>query len=205
MVASLYNRNSLKNLIANTVKNIFIPITVGGGIRSVEDANEIFKSGADKIAVNTAAVKNPKLISDLVNKFGSQSVIISISAKKVSDKNWEVLVENGRQRTGLNVIDWVKKNISMGVGEILLTSIDQEGTRKGYDIELIRSVTDIASVPVIASGGMGKPSDLIEAITKGNVDALSMADILHYNRDTIQNIKKIALKNNIEVRSNDKK
>ena len=174
---------------------------MGGGIRSIKDAKEIFKSGADKIAINTGVVKKPQLLKDLANKFGSQSVVVSIEAKKISENEWEVLIDHGRERTGIKVLDWVKKTISMGAGEILLTSVDKEGTKKGFDIDLIKSVTGVASIPVIASGGMGKASDFISAVLEGKVDAVSMASILHYNIDTIQNIKLLAKTNNVKVRS----
>ena len=200
-VASLYGRNSLKDLISKAAKNVFIPITVAGGIRSVEDAKRILRNGADKIAVNTAAVNNPQLISDLVNKFGSSTVVISIEAKQISLNNWEVFTNNGREKTGIKVTDWVKKTSELGVGEILLTSIDKEGTRQGYDVNLVKSVTDLVNVPVIASGGMGKAEDLKDVVQKGNADAVSMADILHYNRSTLGEIRKIALKNKIKLRT----
>ena len=133
-VASLYGRNSLKDLVSKAAKDVFIPITVGGGIRSIETATDILRNGADKVAVNTAAVKNPKLINELVKKFGSQSIVISIEAKHTSDNKWEVFIENGRERTGLDVVKWVKQCESLGAGEILLTSIDKEGTGKVFDI-----------------------------------------------------------------------
>ena len=200
-VASLYGRNSLKELILKASKEVFIPITVGGGIRSTEDAKEILRNGADKIAVNTAAVRNPKLITDLVDKFGSSTVVISIEAKQISTNKWEVYIEGGREKTGIDVIDWVKKTMELGVGEILLTSVDREGTRKGYDIDLIKSVTNLATVPVIASGGMGKKEHLIDAVCKGNADAISMADILHYNRSSLKEIRKVAINNKIKTRN----
>ena len=199
-VASLYERNSLRHLISESVKNVFVPITVGGGIRSIEDAREILRSGADKIAMNTAAVKNPKLISDLVNTFGSSTIVISIEAKLKSDNQWEVYIEGGREKTGLDVSDWAIKVEKLGAGEILLTSVDREGTRKGYDINLIKSVTQRVNVPVVASGGMSKPEDLVEAVKNGKADAVSMADILHYNRINFKDIRKVAIKNNINTR-----
>ena len=199
-VASLYGRNSLKKLITKSTENVFIPITVGGGIRSIESVNEILRSGADKVAVNTAAVKNPKLISSLVNKFGSSTIVISIEAKEISENKWEVYIENGREKTGLNVIDWAKKCVDLGAGEILLTSIDREGTREGFNINLIKSVTEVVNIPVIASGGMNKAEDIVDAVFKGNASAISMADILHYNRATIKDISKVASNNKIEIR-----
>jgi imidazole glycerol-phosphate synthase subunit HisF len=199
-VASLYGRNNLKNLIKKTVKDVFIPITVGGGIRSIDDANEVFKSGADKIAVNTAAVKNPRLISDLVKKFGSQSIVVSIEAKKIGENDWEVFTESGREKTGLKVLEWVKKIVALGAGEILLTSVDREGMLNGYDIELIKCTSNLIEIPLIASGGMGSPNDILAAVLEGGADAVSMASVLHYNKNDLSEIRKVASKNKIEVR-----
>ena len=199
-VASLYGRNNLGSIIKKTTKDVFIPITVGGGIRSIKDAYDIFISGADKIAVNTAAVKNPKLISDLVEKFGSQSIVISIEAKKISDSDWEVFTECGREKTGIKVIDWVKKSANLGAGEILLTSVDKEGMLDGYDTELTKVVSNEIEIPLIASGGMSKAEDILGAVIQGGADAISMASVLHYNKVSLNEIRKIALENNIDVR-----
>jgi cyclase len=199
-VASLYGRNSLGDIIQNTAKSIFVPITVGGGIRSVKDATILLRCGADKVAVNTAAVANPQLISDISQRFGSQCMVLSIEAKYIGANKWEVYVDNGRERTGLNVVDWVKKGVDLGAGEILLTSVDREGTRKGFDIPLVQAVTQEVSVPVIASGGMGKPEDMIDAVLEGKADAVAMADILHYDRATIEDIRSVATSADIEVR-----
>lgn len=200
-VASLYGRNSLGDIIQTAAKDVFVPLTVGGGIRSVEDATKLLRCGADKVAVNTAAAANPKLISDISRRFGSQCMVLSIEAKHTGPDQWEVYTDNGRERTGLDVIDWAKKGVALGAGEILLTSIDREGTRKGFDIPLIRAVTQEVSVPVIASGGMGDPKDLIGAVLDGSADAVAMADILHYNRATINDIRCVAASADIEVRS----
>ena len=200
-VASLYGRNSLGNLIQNAAKDVFVPMTVGGGIRSVEDAAKLLRCGADKVAVNTAAVANPNLINEISRCFGSQCMVLSIEAKNIGPQQWEVFTDNGRERTGLDVIDWVKKGVALGAGEILLTSIDREGTRKGFEVPLIRAVTQEVSVPVIASGGMGKPEDMLDAVFKGNADAIAMADILHYDRATIDDIRKVAISSDIEVRN----
>ena len=200
-VASLYGRNSLGDIIQNAAKDVFVPMTVGGGIRSVEDATNLLRCGADKVAVNTAAVANPKLINEISRCFGSQCMVLSIEAKQIAPERWEVFTENGRERTGLDVVDWVKKGVDLGAGEILLTSIDKEGTRKGLDIPLIQAVTREVSVPVIASGGMGKPQDIIDAVLKGKADAIAMADILHYDRATIDDIRNVAVSAEIEVRN----
>jgi cyclase len=199
-VASLYGRNSLGDIIQNATKDVFVPITVGGGIRSVEDATNLLRYGADKVAVNTAAVANPQLISDISQRFGSQCMVLSIEAKQISPNKWEVFTDNGRECSGLDVIDWIKKGIDLGAGEILLTSVDREGTRKGFDIPLIQAVTQEVSVPVIASGGMGKPEDMIDAVLEGKADAVAMADILHYDRATIDDIRSVATSADIEVR-----
>ncbi|TGL99208.1 imidazole glycerol phosphate synthase subunit HisF [Leptospira jelokensis] len=200
-VASLYGRNHLGEIVEDSVKDIFIPLTVGGGIRSVEDATSLLRSGADKVAINTAAVKNPNLISDISRKFGSQCMVISIQAKQVDEGKWEVFTDNGREKTGLDVVIWAKKAVELGAGEILLTSIDKEGTRKGFDVELVKSVTDVTSVPVIASGGMGMPEHMIDVIHHAHADAIAMADILHYDRSTFAELRKVALDSKIEVRN----
>ena len=199
-VASLYGRNNLQNIIKNAVKNIFVPITVGGGIRSTEDVTEILRSGADKVAINTAAVSNPVLINKVAKKFGSQSMVLSIEAKKISLNKWEVFTDNGREHSGQDVLEWVKKGVDLGAGEILLTSVDQEGTRKGFDLELVELVSAAVSVPVIASGGMGDSSHMIDVVKKSNADAVAMADILHYNRDNIPSLREKALKAGLKVR-----
>ncbi len=191
-VASLYGRNHLGNIIRAAAKDIFVPMTVGGGIRSVEDATQILRAGADKVAVNTAAVANPQLISEISQRFGSQCMVLSIEAKEVGKDRWEVYTDNGRERTGLDVIDWVKRGVAMGAGEVLLTSVDREGTKKGFDIALVKAVTAEISIPVIASGGMGKPEDLVDVVNKGYADAVAMADILHYNRAEIGGIRAVA-------------
>lgn len=200
-VASLYGRNHLGNIVSQAAKDIFVPMTVGGGIRSVEDVAEILRAGADKVAVNTAAVKDPKLISAIARRFGSQCMVLSIEAKQVAPERWEVYTDNGRERTGLDVIEWVKKGVAMGAGEILLTSVDREGTRKGFDVALVRAVSNEVSVPVIASGGMGALEDLLVVIGNGRADAVAMADVLHYDRLTISEIREAAMAAGLGVRN----
>ena len=199
-VASLYGRNHLGEIIKAAAHDIFVPMTVGGGIRSVDDATEILRSGADKVAVNTAAVINPQLITDISRRFGSQCMVLSIEAKQVAHDRWEVYTDNGRERTGLDVVEWVKRGVSMGAGEILLTSVDREGTRKGFDIALVKAVSSEVGVPVIASGGMGKPEDLLDAVNQGYADAVAMADILHYKRTDIADIRMVAENAGLGVR-----
>jgi len=199
-VASLYGRNHLGEIIQKAAKNVFIPITVGGGIRSVEDATNLLRCGADKIAVNTAAVQRPQLIQEIACRFGSQCMVLSIEAKSIGENKWEAYTDNGREKTGLDVIEWIKYGVSMGAGEILLTSIDREGTRKGFDIDLINAVTNVINVPVIASGGMGNPKDFVDAVLYGKADAVAMADVLHYNRLSFADIRNVAKENQIKVR-----
>jgi len=199
-VASLYGRNHLGDIVRSAAENIFVPMTVGGGIRSVDDATQILRAGADKVAVNTAAVANPQLITDIARRFGSQCMVLSIEAKQIGPERWEVYTDNGRERTGLDVIDWVKRSVAMGAGEILLTSVDREGTRKGFDVDLVRAVSTEVSVPVIASGGMGKPDDLVEVVRDGGADAVAMADILHYKRATVSDIRAAAREQGLAVR-----
>lgn len=198
-VASLYGRNSLTELIKETVKSVFIPITVGGGIRSVEDATEILRSGADKIAINTAATQNPELITQMAEKFGKQSVVLSIEAKKMADNKWEVYTDNGREKTGLDVVEWAKQACELGAGEILLTSVDQEGTRKGFDEELLSAVCRAVTVPVIASGGYNCVDDAKKAFQLG-CSASAIADAIHFDRTTIGTIRSDLAQEQLPVR-----
>jgi cyclase len=199
-VASLYGRNNLTNIISRAAERVFVPITVGGGIRSVDDARHILRSGADKVAINTAAIARPEIISEISRMFGSQAVVLSIEAKSQGPDRWEAYTHNGRERTGVDVIEWVKRGVELGAGEMLITSIDREGTRKGYDIELIRQVSQAVTVPVIASGGMGAIEHLVEVAIDGQADAIAMADVLHYNRFSLPEIRKASLEANLAVR-----
>ncbi|MGY2398099.1 imidazole glycerol phosphate synthase subunit HisF [Pseudomonas sp. SDO5271_S396] len=198
-VASLYGRNSLGHLIQQTAENVFIPMTVGGGVRSVDDVTHLLRCGADKVAVNTAAVNQPSLITDIAKRFGSQCMVLSIEAKRVGPDRWEVFTDNGRESTGLDVTEWAAKGASLGAGEILLTSVDQEGTRKGYDLSLVQAVSSVVDIPVIASGGMGKAADIVAAVAAG-ADAAAMADILHYNRAALTDIRRDVIAGGIRVR-----
>ena len=200
-VASLYGRNNLADIVAHTVRDVFVPITVGGGIRSVEDATKILRSGADKIAINTAALKRPELITDIARRFGSQCMVLGIEAKKTGPESWNCYTDNGREPTGNNVIEWAKRGAELGAGEILLTSVDNEGTRKGLDIDLIRRVADVVSIPVIASGGMGSMDHFEQAINEGGASAVASADALHYKRMGVSDIRDEAIKRGIAVRN----
>lgn len=188
-VATLYGRNNLSEIIKNSTKDIFVPIAVGGGLRSLEDVKIMLNSGADKVAINTAAVNNPSFISKLANSIGSQSIIISIEAKK-HNQGWEVYTSNGRDPTGKDVVDWAKQLEELGAGEILLTSIDQEGTRKGFDVNLNKAVTSVTNLPVICSGGFGNIEHAKKLKNECEIGAIALADALHYNRHTVTEIKK---------------
>jgi imidazole glycerol-phosphate synthase subunit HisF len=192
VVASLYGRNNLHEIVRRAAHDIFVPLTVTGGIRSTDDVVTLLHSGADKVGINTAATKRPELISEVARKFGSQCMVLSIEAKRIAPGKWEVYTDNGRERTGLDVIAWAKRGVELGAGEILLTSIDQEGTRSGFDIDLVKAVSTQVQVPVIASGGMGKVGDLEQVVNRGAADAVAMADVLHYRRMSLGDIRKAA-------------
>lgn len=190
VVASLYGRNNLHDIVRYTAESIFIPMTVGGGVRSLDDVDTLLRSGADKVAMNTAAIRRPELITEVSNRFGSQCVVLSIEAKTTPGSgSWEAYTDNGRERTGLDVVEWARKGEALGAGEILLTSIDREGTRRGFDVELVRSVSEAVGIPVIASGGMGAPQHLLEVVDVGRADAVAMADVLHYERLSLDDLR----------------
>lgn len=191
VVASLYERNSLHDIITRTAKEIFIPLCVGGGIRTIEDMQSIFRAGADKVSINTAAVRNPKLISKAANLFGSANLVVSIEAIKQDDGNYYAFTDNGREKTGLEVVAWAKQAESLGAGEIILTSVDKEGTGQGFEIEFIKRVASAVSLPVIAHGGGGKLEHVLEAARIDGITGLSLASMLHYealekHRDDIE-------------------
>lgn len=200
IVASLYGRNNLSDIIQRAADNVYIPITVGGGIRTIADARHLLRSGADKVAINTAAIARPELISEVAHRFGSQAMVLSVEAKQLAKGKWEAYTDNGRERTGFDVIEWVQRGVELGAGEILLTSVDREGTRKGFDLELVRAVSNAVSVPVIASGGMGSAEDLLAAANVGGADGVAMADVLHYGRTTLKELRQAALDANLGVR-----
>ena len=200
VVASLYGRNHLGNTIRSVSENVFIPMTVGGGIRSVANALDILKCGADKVAVNTATVARPELITEISSCLGCQAMVLSIEAKQIGDHKWEVYTDNGRESTGIDVIEWVQKGEALGAGEILLTSVDREGTRKGFDLDLIKAVSNVVSIPVVASGGMGKPADIVDAVLDSSADAIAMADILHFKRTEFSEIRATAELAGLKVR-----
>lgn len=200
IVASLYGRNSLHEIVSRAAHDVFVPLTVAGGLRSVDDVRDILRAGADKVGINTAAIKRPELISEVARKFGSQCMVLSIEAKNVAPGRWEAYTDNGRERTGLDVVEWARKGVELGAGEILVTSVDREGTREGFDCELVRAVVDAVPVPVIASGGMGTHADLRKVVIEAGVDAVAMADVLHYGRMTIPEIRRAAREAGLTVR-----
>jgi cyclase len=179
-VASLYGRNNLEGIVRRTAEQVFIPLTVGGGIRTLEDIQQLLRAGADKVAINTGAIRNPDLIRQGAQAFGSQCIVLYVEAKERGTGKYECLTDNARERSGLDLFDWVKKAVDLGAGEILLTSVDREGTGKGYDLELTAKVSTSTGVPVIASGGAGEPQHIAEAITLGKADAVCAASIFHY-------------------------
>ncbi|MFC3079666.1 imidazole glycerol phosphate synthase subunit HisF [Phenylobacterium terrae] len=189
-VASLYGRNNLSSLLEYSVRNIFVPVTAGGGVRSVSDVEQMLRSGADKVAINTQAVRTPELISDIARRFGSQCMVLSVQAKRRvgGGPGWECYIDGGREHTGLDVVDWVRRGADLGAGEILLTSVDREGTRKGFDLELVSAVSEAVNVPVIASGGLGRFEHAGEAVRAG-ASAVAVADMIHYDRATLNEIK----------------
>jgi imidazole glycerol-phosphate synthase subunit HisF len=180
VVASLYCRNSLEDIIEHTAKRIFIPLCVGGGLRTLQDIRNVLRAGADKVALNTAAVRDPNLIRQAVRRFGSSTIVVAIEAIRQSDGGYEAFTDNGRERTGLDAFEWAERVATLGAGEILVTSVDRDGTGRGYDPELLRGVTGRVDIPVIALGGAGKTSHLVGAVKDGGVHAVAAASLFHY-------------------------
>ena len=200
-VASLYQRNSLKEIVRRASEDVFVPMTVAGGVRSVRDVEELLRAGADKVGINTAAVRRPALIYEVARRFGSQCMVLSIEAKTVGTGRWEAHVDSGREPTGFEVLEWARRAVDLGAGEILLTSVDREGTRGGFDCELVRRVASAVTVPVIASGGMGSLAHLREVVEQGKADAVAFADVLHYRRLSLAQIRTFALDAGLCVRT----
>lgn len=199
IVASLYNRNSIKELVSTTAESVFVPISVGGGIRSINDATGLIRSGADKISINTAAIKRPEFLQELSAVLGSQAVILGVEAKKTTNGEYLVMTDCGREHTGKSVLDWIQEATHYGIGEILLTSIDMEGTQKGFDLDLLTKVREITDVPIIAHGGCGKMTDVSDVAHAGG-DGYAIATVLHYERFTITDIKNHLSSVGIDVR-----
>ena len=201
ITASSDQRNTVVDMVRRVAENVFIPFTVGGGIRSVEDFKAILREGADKISVNSAAIDNPKLISEAAEKFGSQCVVVAIDAKKRQDgSGWNIYKHGGRIDVGLDAVEWAMEAERLGAGEILLTSMDCDGTKSGYDIELTKAITSCVSIPVIASGGAGTKEHFFEALTEGNADAALAASLFHYKELEINDLKDYLSSKGVSVR-----
>ena len=204
ITASSDNRKTLIHVVEKVASQVFIPLTVGGGIRDILDIQKMLKAGADKVSINTAAVNNPNFVEDAAKRFGSQCIVVAIDAKKNKLENntpyWEVYTHGGRNNSNINAVDWAKKMADLGAGEILLTSMDKDGTKDGFDIELTKTISEAVSIPVIASGGVGNLDHLAEGILAGKADAVLAASIFHFGEYTVAEAKKSLSKRNIEVR-----
>lgn len=200
ITASNEERNTMVQVAKYCASQVFIPFTVGGGIRSAADMRRMLKAGADKTSLNTAAIKNPDLIREGAEKFGSQCVVLAVDARRSGENKWEVYINGGRTPTGLDCLEWVKKAVSLGAGEILLTSMDADGTKDGYDIALTRAVSEAVNVPVIASGGAGKLEHFYDVLTLGKADAVLAASVFHYGQFTVREVKDYIKSRGVEVR-----
>lgn len=199
-VAAYYDRNSLSKIIQKATNDIFAPITVGGGIRNIEDIQKALNSGADKVAINTKAIQSPKFLEDASRVFGSQAIVASIDAKKIGLNKWVAYTDNGREPTQIDVMEWIKEVESLGAGEIMLTSIDQEGTKSGFDNELNQAAASHTSIPLIVCGGAGNTQDCVRGINSKGVDAIAVASILHYKIETVIDIKKSIFESGVNIR-----
>ncbi len=200
ITASSDERDLILHIIEAVASEVFIPLTVGGGVRTVEDVRRLLNAGADKVSINTSAVTNPQLVFDASQKYGSQCIVVAIDAKRTGDGKWEVFTHGGRKNTGLDVIEWAQKMEHLGVGEILLTSMDRDGTKSGFDLALTRAVSDAVTVPVVASGGVGGLQDLADGIKLGKADAVLAASIFHYGQHTVQEAKRFMAAQGIPMR-----
>ena len=200
ITATFEERKAMLDVIRKTAGKVFMPLTVGGGISSVEDIRNALLAGADKTSLNSAAVKNPQLIADGARMFGSQCIVLAIDARRVGENKWEVYVAGGRKPTGIDAVEWAKQGVALGAGEILLTSMDADGTKNGYDIPLTKAISSVVNVPVIASGGAGKLEDFYEVLTEGGADAVLAASVFHYKTFTIKEVKEYLRSRGIEVR-----
>lgn len=199
ITASSDNRDLILHIIEEVAAQVFIPLTVGGGIRKVEDVRRLLNAGADKVSINTSAVQDPRLVADAADRYGSQCIVVAIDAKRVGN-HWEVFTHGGRKATGLNAVEWAKKMQLLGAGEILLTSMNKDGTRDGFDLALTRAVSQAVDLPVIASGGVGNLGHLVEGVVEGHADAVLAASIFHYGEYTIRQAKEYMAEHGIEVR-----
>ena len=199
ITASNENRNTIYDVVEKTSKKCFVPLTVGGGIRNLDDINKLLNCGADKVSINTAAVENLKIVSDSSKKFGAQCIVVAIDAKKNGNK-WEVFTHGGRKNSGINALEYAKKMEESGAGELLITSMDRDGTQEGYDIELISKISSIVNIPIIASGGVGKLDHLVDGIKLGNASAVLAASIFHYGKYSVKEAKEYLDSKGIPVR-----
>ena len=204
ITASSDNRGLILHIIEEVAAQVFIPLTVGGGVRAVDDVRRLLNAGADKVGINTAAVENPQLVADASSRFGSQCIVVAIDAKQVSvagePLRWNVFTHGGRKDTGLDAVAWAKKMEQMGAGEILLTSMDRDGTKIGFNLDLTRAVADAVGIPVIASGGVGNLDHLVDGVLKGHADAVLAASIFHYGEYSVEQAKRYMAQHGIEVR-----
>jgi cyclase len=200
ITASSDDRKTMVEVVERTAEKVFMPVTVGGGIRTVEDVRQMLRAGADKVSVNTAAIQNPDLVRAGSDQFGSQCIVVAIDAKFKSGGGWEVYTHGGRVPTGLDAIEWARKVVALGAGEILLTSMDADGTKAGYDIRLTRAISQAVKVPVIASGGAGSLEHLLEVLTLGHADAVLAASIFHFGQYKVEDVKKYLSERKIRVR-----
>lgn len=204
ITASSDNRDLILHIIEEVAAQVFIPLTVGGGVRKVDDVRRLLNAGADKVSINTSAVQNPQLVADAASHYGAQCIVVAIDAKQVNKTDniprWEVFTHGGRIATGIDAIEWAQKMQSLGAGEILLTSMDKDGTRNGFDLALTRAVSDAVDIPIIASGGVGNLDHLVDGILQGHADAVLAASIFHYGEYTVQLAKKYMAEHGIEVR-----
>lgn len=200
ITATSDGRDLILHIIESVASQVFIPLTVGGGVRSVEDVRRLLNAGADKISINSSAISNPQLVADAAQKYGSQCIVVAIDAKKSADGRWEVFTHGGRKATGLDAVEWAKKMESLGAGEILLTSMDRDGTKSGFDLPLTRAVSDAINIPVIASGGVGGLQDLADGIKLGHADAVLAASIFHYGEHTVPEAKRFMADQGIPMR-----
>jgi len=200
ITASAEERDTIVDVVNRTAASVFIPFTVGGGIRTVEDIRKMLKAGADKVSLNTAAVKNPDLIAEGAKKFGRQCIVLAVDARQAGEGKWEVYINGGRTPTGVDVLEWVRRGTELGAGEILLTSMDKDGTKDGYDILLTSAVSEAVSVPVIASGGAGTMEHFYDVLTRGKADAVLAASVFHYGEFTVRQVKEYLRSRGVEVR-----
>ncbi len=199
-VASLYGRNSILHIVEDAARDIFVPMTVGGGLRTLDDIKTVLRSGADKVAINTAAVNRPVFLGEAARAFGSQCIVLSVEAIRREPGSWEAMTDNGRERTGRNVLDWIQEAERFGVGEVLLTSIDKEGTQSGFDLPLIEAVSKVVKVPVIASGGAGSADHVAAMIKDSRTEAVACASVFHYDTCSVGDVKTAVIAAGGEVR-----